>query len=75
MFADDVKLCLSFNSIHGSKLLQSDLENLEDLCLWCAINGMVLNSKKCKKMSFAQCSTLPSYYRIDNHIQKNVRNY
>ena len=45
MYADDVKVFLSFNNFIEHVYLQSDLNNF---FLWCECNMMELNIKKCK---------------------------
>ena len=45
MYADDVKVFLSFNNVIEHIYLQSDLNNF---FLWCECNMMELNIKECK---------------------------
>jgi len=49
MYADDVKLCLSFKDCFYSDLLQADLVNFYK---WCKVNLLNLNCPKCKVMTF-----------------------
>jgi len=49
MYADDVKLCLSFTDSSCSDLLQADLARFYK---WCKFNLLNLNCPKCKVMSF-----------------------
>ena len=47
MYADDVKIFLSFNNINEKVLIQNDINYLTS---WCSTNLMELNVKKCKYM-------------------------
>ncbi|XP_075150853.1 uncharacterized protein LOC142224961 [Haematobia irritans] len=73
MYADDVKLFLSFDNASDSLLLQEDIDKLED---WCTSNCMLLNLLKCKKMTFSRrvCEQTEYYvgnYRLENALSFN----
>ena len=51
LFADDVKLRLSFKNYDEHRLLQEDLNTVST---WCDINDMELNVSKCKCMTFTR---------------------
>lgn len=72
MYADDVKLFSSFNSLQDAKNLQEDLNSLVD---WCTTNNMTLNLKKCKKMSFSRVSLLQTQYYIYDCELDNVTSF
>ena len=50
MYADDVKLCLSYNHPSCSEFVQNDLDRFVS---WCEANGLRLNTSKCKRMTFS----------------------
>lgn len=72
MYADDVKLFLSLNSLDDSCLLQDDLS---ELVKWCEVNFMSLNLKKCKKMSFSRAALLQTQYFIDDYRMETVDSF
>lgn len=49
LFADDVKIFKTINSITDCKSLQCDINVIEE---WCEVNKLPLNVDKCKVMSF-----------------------
>ena len=51
MFADDVKIYRSVTSVSDSLLLQDDISNFH---LWCCMNRMDLNVRKCNIMTFTR---------------------
>lgn len=51
MYADDVKILLTYNDFSDYNLLQNDLNNLFS---WCKLNLMDLNLEKCKHMRFSR---------------------
>lgn len=63
MYADDLKIFLSFKHVNEHSLLQSDINNFSR---WCIINLMELNTKKCKVMSFFRMNHLKTKYLINN---------
>lgn len=69
LYADDVKLFYSSN--FPNNMLQLDLNNLVS---WCNLNGMKLNIKKCKHMTFARKSLFHSVYSISNCPLETVTN-
>lgn len=72
MYADDVKLFRSLETVGDSHLLQDDLVRLAD---WCRCNNMLLNLRKCKQMSFNRNNFLLTSYLIDNYILENVSSF
>lgn len=72
MYADDVKLFLHTNSLSDQISLQYDLYSLVN---WCSANGMTLNLKKCKKLSFFRSQPLLSNYFIGSHKLDNVDSF
>jgi len=69
MFADDVKICHSYNNLAGQDLMQLDLDRFAN---WCEQNCFLLNLSKCKVMSFSwrrdviACSYFLNGVRIEN---------
>ena len=61
MYADDVKLFLSFSNPSSCSILQEDLNNFGN---WCEFNLMSLNLKKCKTMSFYRGGYIQSNYQL-----------
>ena len=61
MYADDVKLVLSYSDHNCQRLLQ---ENLVALETWCEYNLMRLNLGKCKCMSFFRRPRIISSYSL-----------
>jgi len=49
MYADDLKLFLSYNNIESGFCLQSDINRLQE---WCQYNLLNLNYLKCNVMTF-----------------------
>jgi len=49
MYADDVKLYLSYNNIESGFSLQSDINRFQE---WCQFNLLNLNFLKCNVMTF-----------------------
>jgi len=49
MYADDVKLCFSYNSVESGFCLQSDINRFQE---WCQYNLLNLNYLKCNVMTF-----------------------
>jgi len=49
MYADDVKLCFSYNNIESGFCLQSDMNTFQE---WCQYNLLNLNYLKCNVMTF-----------------------
>jgi len=67
MFADDVKLCHSYNDPCEQYFIQADLNNLSE---WCRANGLTLNTDKCKVMCFSWRSLfVPSYMLNGVHLE------
>lgn len=64
MYADDVKIFLSYNKFMDHKLLQMDLDSLYE---WCNVNLMELNLNKCKVMRFARSNHIIANYVIGDH--------
>lgn len=68
MYADDVKIFLSFNQYADHRLLQQDLDSFLS---WCNLNLMELNLKKCKHMSFYRGNHIKLNYSLGNHQLEN----
>ena len=69
MYADDVKLFLSFNISYQQSLLQADLNNL---ATWCNLNLMHLNVKKCKYMIFSRTNPNIATYTLNDDVLEQV---
>lgn len=69
MFADDVKIFMSFRNPVGHLLLQEDLEGFS---AWCNCNLMELNLGKCKHMSFARSNFSAYRYWLSGEILEVV---
>lgn len=61
MFADDVKIFLSYSSIADCHKLQDDLDRF---VIWCDFNCMELNLKKCKHMCFSRSRMLAAKFYL-----------
>lgn len=59
MYADDVKIFFSHNQPFDQLRLQMDLDSFY---VWCNVNLMELNIKKCKLMRFARNIPTPTNY-------------
>ena len=64
MYADDVKIFLSYNQLLQQNFLQTDLNFFYE---WCNVNLMELNLKKCKVMRFSRIDRIDSNYMLNNH--------
>lgn len=61
-FADDFKLFRVIASVLDCAAIQNDID---ELLKWCEENGMNVNIKKCKAISFTRCRTVLKYsYKI-----------
>lgn len=69
LYADDVKLFLSYKNEQDSFFLQTDLDHL---CDWCEINCMKLNLKKCKHMTFSRRQPSRSKYKISDYTLESL---
>lgn len=69
MYADDVKMFVTFNNIDQQILLQNDINNLTS---WCTDNLMELNVKKCKYMIFSRTSPNNGLYTMNASILELV---
>jgi len=70
MYADDMKLLCRIGDHSDAAKLQSDLDSLS---LWCSINHLNLNIKKCAVMSFSRKKSLLNYdYKINNETLTRV---
>lgn len=69
MFADDIKLFITIDSVHDCKLLEKNVIILEE---WCNQNGLKLNIKKCKIMSYSKKSTITYSYKLKDEIIDRV---
>lgn len=67
MYADDVKIFLSFDKFSNHINLQQDLDSFYD---WCNLNLMDLNLKKCKHMRFSRKYCISdNYYLGGNQLE------
>lgn len=64
MYADDVKLFLSYRHSSDQMCLQNDLNAFHT---WCKINLMELNLRKCKFMRFSRKTLIPARYVFDDY--------
>lgn len=64
MYADDVKIFVTYNLPSVADLMQSDLNNFY---WWCEVNLMQLNLKKCKCMKFYRKNVISTDYYFDGH--------
>lgn len=64
MYADDVKIFLSYRQVLDQQLLQDDLNSFYS---WCKENHMELNLKKCKYMRFVRKNPIPAHYVFELH--------
>lgn len=69
LYADDVKLFLSFKHESERRMLQNDISAFSD---WCDINLMVLNIDKCKCMTFSRKTVDTANYNIKSVALSNV---
>lgn len=70
IFADDFKLFYSFSNPNGYLFLQDDIDRAFE---WCSLNGMELNIKKCKVMSYSRRKNpIVSSYFIDECLLDRV---
>lgn len=72
MYADDVKLFVSLRNVDDSYILQDDLNRLS---VWCNVNSMSLNFKKCKKLSFNRSVLKSTSYFIGANKLENVLSF
>lgn len=64
MYADDVKMFLSYKLSSDGAYLQQDLNSFY---AWCKYNQMELNLKKCKHMRFSRNCTSMIHYFLDGY--------
>ncbi|KAL0829565.1 hypothetical protein ABMA28_003076 [Loxostege sticticalis] len=63
LFADDLKLSKTIESMDDAVLLQKDIDSLSK---WCDMNGMELNVKKCSFIKFTiKTNVLPTKYSVN----------
>ncbi|KAL0819973.1 hypothetical protein ABMA28_007970 [Loxostege sticticalis] len=63
LFADDLKLSKTIESMDDAVLLQKDIDSLSE---WCDMNGMELNVKKCSFIKFTRkTNVLPTKYSVN----------
>lgn len=66
LFADDLKLFRSVVNADDCLALQEDLNRFAD---WCRVNGMEVNTSKCKVMSFSRLRLPTTFnYTIDGKV-------
>lgn len=70
LFADDLKLLCRIASMEDNARLQ---RNLDLILLWCKLNSMDLNARKCVVMQFTRSPHKIAFdYRIGQHILGSV---
>lgn len=69
LYADDVKIFLTYNNPLDQRQLQIDLNSFYD---WCNINLMELNIKKCKIMQFSRTSAFTTIYFLGDYQLEGV---
>lgn len=69
MYADDVKMFLTFDKYSDHTLLQNDLNLFYN---WCTKNLMELNINKCKYITFYRGSYIDANYSLGNHQLERV---
>lgn len=72
MYADDVKIFLSFNNTADQALLQYDIINFTT---WCEDNLMDLNTKKCKYMIFSRTTPINGCFLMNNEPLELVQTF
>lgn len=66
LFADDLKLILKITSITDARNLQKDIDQLH---LWCVLNKLHLNLRKCYIMTYSRNAEIRDYeYTIDGGL-------
>lgn len=64
MFTDDLKLYMPIYSHEDYLKLQADLDYFN---LWCSLNWLNVNAKKCSQISFSQRKTNAQFqYKMNN---------
>lgn len=69
MFADDVKIFISYSNPIGHLLLQEDLDRFS---YWCDLNLMELNLGKCKHMIFSRSRFFSHDYSLGGSTLESV---
>lgn len=69
MYADDVKIFLTYNCYADHTFLQQDLDGFSS---WCNRNLMELNHKKCNSMCFFRRSHFNVNYVLDDHTLNKI---
>jgi len=72
MFADDVKICRSYNNLADQSLIQEDLNRFSN---WCRNNCLTLNLSKCKVMTFSWRSAIRGSYTLNGVELENVNEF
>lgn len=72
MYADDVKIYLTYKNALDQVHLQNDLDSLHT---WCGINLMELNLKKCKHMIFSRSRVITSQYTLGGFTLELVNSF
>lgn len=70
MYADDVKIFLSYNNCCDQIHLQHDLNRFYE---WCGANLMELNLKKCKHMHFSRRLSALCFYNFGDYQLESVK--
>jgi hypothetical protein len=66
LFVNDLKIHCSINNVHDCKLLQSDIDSVQN---WCFENGMVLNVGKTTIISFKHKTVSINFnYILSNNL-------
>lgn len=70
LYADDLKIFLAVSSLDDVALIQSDLNRFND---WCIKNIMILNTEKCKVISFNKTNNrINSKYTLNDFELETV---
>lgn len=65
LYADDLKVFRTVSSVIDCLALQQDIDKINE---WCVLNGMVVNSSKCKVISFTRSvAPITHDYTFDSH--------
>lgn len=70
LFAGDLKMCMTFNSLYDCEKLQDDITRFSK---WWKDNYLLININKCVHISFTRRETLVMYnFSIDNQNHNSV---
>ena len=70
MYADDLKIYKKIELVNDCNLLQQDLDRF---AVWCSMNSIKLNNKKCQSISFSRKTSDINYnYKVNGYPIKKV---